>query len=372
MKKTIIIILFFLNLSVKSQNKIVPKDINLDPEEYVEDIKMYSSNFYVAGSKMSKILNSDGYSRNSFLNKYDKNLKLLWNTKLNLKDESSIVRKLEVFNNKIYALVQHGEETNSTTDTSINLYIISMDGKVIEKTKVGNCYSSPTNILIEKNKLWFAYSEPSSINNSPSNIIKPVLVEYDLKTKQITKKKGANSTCFPQKIISANSEIYVFGRFIKDLVFEHFVLKFEKNDPIEQILHTEKSEYFLDAYESDKELIVLTTFPGVYGDSNQYLKYSYVNAKNNSIREKIIYYKDKNWSDIKFETYHENQTTWLITVHNNSNEFYTQINKKGEVISEISLKKIGDNIHSFIIQQNYQFQNDWHKLKITNEIRNLN
>ena len=276
MKKHIILFLFFISFSVKSQTEKIEKEITINSVEYIEDIKIDHNNFYVAGFTF-KVSKPDGYSTNSLLGKYDKNLKLLWNLKLNLTSISEI-NKLEVYDNKIYALVKHGKNTNTTTETYMNLYVISMNGKIIEKIKIGNCYSNPTNIIIEKNKLWFAYPESSSKYYSTSNIIKTILVEYDLKTKKVIKRKGNTSSFFPQKIISKNSDIYIFGRFEKvigDLVSEHFVLKFEKNLAIEVILHTEKSEYFLDAYQSDDEFVILTTFPGVYGDLNKFIKYSY-------------------------------------------------------------------------------------------------
>lgn len=370
MKKIITLLLLFINYSVKSQNIIIPKEINLEPIDYVEDIKIDNNNFFVAGYTF-KVQNYDGYSTNCFLNKFDKNLNLLWSLKLSFTNKSEIY-KFEIFNNQIYALVQHGKNTNTTTDTNLYLYIISMKGKVIEKKNIGKCYSLPTNIVIENNKLWFAYSEPSSIYYNSSNIFKPILVEYNLKTNKIIKKKGSNSRCFTDKIILKNSNIYIVGRFAKDIgVCEHFILKFEKNKPTEQILDTEKSEYFLDSYVSNDELVVLTTFPGVYGDLNEYIKYYYVNTKNNSIREKTIYYKDNKWTSINFWTYNENKSTWLIITHDDAREFYSQIDKNGEVISQIPLEKIGNGIDHFIIEKNYQLQNVREQLKITNETRNL-
>ena len=98
MEKTFIIILLFMNLSIQSQNEILSKEINLDPEEYVEDIKIISNNFYVGGSKMFKNLNSDGYSTNSYLNKYDENLEKYMTSYSLLNDEPCDINLLSLPN----------------------------------------------------------------------------------------------------------------------------------------------------------------------------------------------------------------------------------------------------------------------------------
>jgi len=359
MKKLLLLFILSLSLTANSQN------IPLGAIEYVEDMKVVGGDIFVAGYTF-KVDKPDGYSTKSLLNRYDKNLKLVWSLVINTTNKSEI-NKIEIIGNKIYALTTHGKNTNKTSETFLMLYIISLEGKILDQTNFGRSFTKPSNIIQQGAKLHFSYSQPEGISYSDLGAVRPVLVEYDTTTKTFEKTICALSVCYPEINVSHNSEVYSVGRYngnAGSLGFEQVILKSKNGEPKGKILHTNKSENILNAYSTKNDIVILSIFSGVYGDTIQYLKFTYYNSLTNTSKEKIILLSDYKWANVSFTTYGDKETTWLKVDDVNSKQFYAQITSDGTIISKLSLDEM-KYCSNFIIKDNHQIQEIDGDLKIT-------
>ncbi len=368
---------------------------DIDNVEYVDNCKIGQS-FYLVSGFTFKVKNYDGYTTNAFLHYFDKGLNLVWTVELEEANTSKINR-IEIFEDKIYIVVTHGKSNRTTSDLYVYLYIISMEGHILEKIKISNSYYNPTPICVVDRKIYFAHSKlDGTIYRAKSKIPTNELVEYHIDTKEIktfvfnqkpkmllfTKfknllvglkllsigKLGSPSVSYmTEQILHQGSTFFVFGRYIEGSKHLTYILSYNKNTIKKQILASMKHEYFLGAFVADNMVIVFSTFPGVYGDNEKYLRITHSSFDNTILKEKKIYYKEFGWKDFHFgEKLVENEKIWLkIKNENDEKYYYAQFDKDGNLLARItSATNSLDKFYS--IKNNFQVEINLQTLTIDN------
>jgi hypothetical protein len=148
------------------------------PIQYASDLKLQGDDIYCSGVTYETKLR-DGFSTYAYLQKFNKTLQLVWSLKFD-STKKSTVTGISFGKKKIFALVQHGENTAYSSDTFLMLYTISPEGKVLDKTFISPCFGYPSGMVVEKKQLWFAYAGSNSIYYSGSTSIRTILVQYYL------------------------------------------------------------------------------------------------------------------------------------------------------------------------------------------------
>ena len=112
--------------------------------------------------------------------------------------------------------------------------------------------------------------------------------------------------------------------------------------------------------------MIVTTFPGVYGDMEKYLKISRVNLQSYSKSEKVVFYKAHKWDDISLRTFSDKGSSWLYIKNEMGVWSFMQVDKTGTFVSSIAQKQKGAG-SIFIITDQHQLLFKDKKLLIANE-----
>jgi hypothetical protein len=295
--------LCFISLSF-SQELIVKS--SFENIEYVEDVEWYNEDIYCAGYTFKTKLN-DGNSTDAYLINYDTSLKPKWVLRISDK-QSNKIYSIKRYKDKIYALITQGEEKASSQDVFITLFIITLDGVIESKESFGRTFHSPSNIAFDGDNLIFGNKVSDGISYSSNSVSE--IIKYNIITKKIERFKSNQYLSRPKKIISENSNIFLFGIYLHKN--QSNIMTYKNGKYAEISLKPNKEEYFLDSYINENILTVVCAFPGVYGDLNKYLKFYYVNINDNTIKFKTMPYTELGWSDVRFDTFSTKDGSWLI------------------------------------------------------------
>lgn len=323
---------------------------SLDNIQFLEEFQVYEDDIYCAGINFRTELN-DGNSSYAYLNDYDKKtLKIKWSIKI-ADEYSNKINSVIRYKDKIYALVSQGEVEQRIKSVNLNLFIISLDGKIEDKVSIGKSFFNPSNIAANGEDLYFAYQFGDHEIYLNSNKVQSAIVQYNIQTKAIKKFSSRDYFEKPQRTISINGDIFSIGMYLHPN--QPNVLSYRKEAFSETSFHTTKSEYFLDSYVNNRILTIVCTFPGVYGDMNPYLKYYYMNLDNNKITSIIISYKQLGWDDLSFNTFHAEASTWISIQESKSKQWkYILLDNKGKIIKELSTYNTGRSSERFKIEEN--------------------
>lgn len=343
----LIIFAVFLPALSFSQQLIVKS--SFDNIQYAEDVEWYNDDIYCAGFTF-KTQKNDGNSSDAYLINYDTSLKPKWSIKVSDKDSNKISSVIR-YKDKIYALVTQGKVTPSTQDVFIRLFIISLDGIIENKVFLGRTFHSPSNISIEGGNLIFGNKVSDGINySSPS---RSEIIKYNIATKKIVRLKSSQYLSRPKKIIAANSNIFLSGIYLHKN--QPNIMSFRNGKYSEISLSPNKEEYFLDSYINKNILTIVCAFPGVYGDMKKYLKFYYVNLKNNTVNSKSILYTNLGWEDVRFSTFSNESSSWLIVKENDTKAMkYVLIDSKGNIQKTLNFDTLNGNsyVENYIIKNN--------------------
>lgn len=259
-------IIFAQNVSNYNSKIISFKDI-----QYVEDVKVFDDFTYCLGYSYKK----DGYGNYSRLNKYDKKFNLVWSIKIDSTSKNQF-DKIGFFENKIFISGVHGVSTNRELNVSRFLYSISMNGKILEKIKLGKSVIPSTNLEYYNNSIWIGYTEPENIEYGKGASI-CVVKSYNLEDKKVNTFKGKLSSAYPRKILIKGANVFVFGDYEKnnmDKIREQFIIKINNHELTEKVIESDKQEWFINSSMDKKQnvIYVYTIFGGVHGDRDKFLK----------------------------------------------------------------------------------------------------
>ena len=294
--------------------------------EYVEDVEWYNDDIYCAGFTFQTKIN-DGNASDAYLINYDTTLKPKWSLKVS-DNHSNKINSIIRCKDKIYALVTQGKVSGQGEDVFISLFTISLDGVIENKISFGRSFSGPSNIAVTGSNLIFGYRVSNGITYSSD--FKSEIINYNLDTKKFVRFKSSQYQERPKKILVNNSDIYLFGIYINPN--QPNIMTYRNGKYSEISLKSGKTEYFLDSYIKDDILTVVCVFPGVYGDMKKYLKYYYVNLKNNTIGSTTISYEKLGWTDVNYNPYSTGSSSWLIIRDNQTKTLkYVLIDKSGKI-----------------------------------------
>lgn len=294
--------------------------------EYVSSITWQGQNIYCSGTTY-RTKYDDGYSTNAYLINYNLSLKPQWTLKLadhNTSDINSVIRHQD----RIYALVSQGKSDRAGKDIILSLYVIRPDGSIEKKVTIGKTFYTPTNISIEGKQLVFGHTTKEGRDYTSPTI--PELIRYDLATGKITRNKGSQVTSAPKRTITSPKGIFQITSHL--LPGKPNIISLRNGSYSELSLNAPKKEYFLDSYLNGNILTVVCTFPGVYGDMQQYLKYYYLDLSTNKVTSKAILLADLGWKRIRFSAANDGNASWL-TVEEASTKTvkYVLVDSKGTI-----------------------------------------
>jgi hypothetical protein len=319
--------------------------------QYVESVDWYNNDIYCAGYTFKTKIN-DGNSTDAYLINYDETLKPKW--KLKISDEhSNIIYSIKRHKDKIYALVTQGNVKPLERDTFISLFIINLEGVILDKISFGRSFNYPSNIEIERGNVVFGHKATEGTSYSSKS--KSEIIRYNIKTKNIIRQKNEkqNSLTIPKKIIAKDDTILLFWSYIyRDLPN---IMMIDKGEYSDIYLSPNKNEYFIDSYLKDDTLIVISIHPSTYEDKSKYLKIYKVNIDSKLITSKILSYEELGFNAIRFDSFTTNHNmTWVITESNDKKELnYVLIDGKGEKIRTIKYdRKNGNGYKDLFILKN--------------------
>jgi hypothetical protein len=317
--------------------------------EYVEAVDWYLDDIYCAGFTHKTKIN-DGNSADAYLINYDTTLKPKWTLKIS-DEPSNIIYSVLRHKDKIYALVTQGKLRPQTQDVFISLFIISLEGVIENKIPFGPTFLKPTKISIVGENLIFGHTVSSGISYSSSS--KSEIVNYNLETKKIVRFKSSQYQPKPKKVITEGSDIYLLGQYIHPS--QPNIMTYRKGKYSEIYLKSTKTEYLIDSYKKDSILIVICTYPGVYGDMNPYFKYYYVNLNSGKIKSMIKSYEKMGWSDVRFDYFTAGTSSWIITEDAETKILqYVLIDQTGKISKTLTYDRNNGNGY----WQSYMIKND--------------
>lgn len=330
--------------------KTLDRSIVFKELEYLNDCKVYRGDIFVAGHT-HKVENKDTHSSNSYLYRCDPELNIVWSLKFDFTDVSEL-KTITVESDKIYALVVHGKLTGTTNQTFIKLYIISLDGEILETAIVSeNRLWHPSNIVIHNNKLHFTYTHPDSETYFVQNK-RMMFVEYDLKTKKVTSTVGSHAVFLGCKLVLRNSQLILAGTGYNEM---RLLVK-DLADPGAEIreIYFPGPGSFLDAYISDDDLFVITMLQHNCEDAERNIKISKVDLVHEFREDRIFYSKQNNWMGVAFGSSSDGNTTWVQIAFENLEMAYVQMGTEGPV-AKIDIKG-HHRMDKFFITDNIQIE----------------
>ena len=318
--------------------------------QYIEDLKLYDDKIFCAGYTF-RTSTDDGYSTDAYLVEYDtKTLKPKWSLKFD-KYHSNKINSILRFEDKIYVLATQGYTTRNINERKlrISLIIINTKGEIEETVDIGPSFylgdSGVSNLVLQGKDLYFAYQKPNSSGFSGN----PVVSKYNLKTKKITEWVNNKSRFRPKKLISNDSNIYLFG------ITESQFLYIKDDQSLEKRSMFKRHEYFLNGYVNDNVLTTICIFPGIYGNNQKYLKYYYLNLETNVLDYKVFSYKKFGWDEIRLSTYSNGNSTWIIVKELETGKLkYVLLDHQGNLLNSLDVNYGNGHSEKFIIDDNYQ------------------
>jgi hypothetical protein len=307
MKLKIVSILFLLMTSITFGQNAISKT-TFEHIQYPEALEWYNDDIYCAGYTFVTKLN-DGNASDAYLVNYDKNLKPKWSLKIDEKP-SNIIYAVKRHQDKIYALVTQGHVKPLERDTFLSLFIIDLNGVVLEKIPFGRSFKETSNIEIEGETLVFGHRVSEGVSYTSKS--KAEIIQYNINTKKVTrhKNKHDNGLKIPREIFAKDDRILLIGSFLHRYRPNIMILK---NGTLSEIhLKQSKSEYYIDSYVKNNTLTVLSVDTRL-DEKRDFLKIYTVNLDDNTVTINKRSYTELGFSAVRFNSFTtEDHKTWTI------------------------------------------------------------
>ncbi|WP_298157074.1 hypothetical protein [Flavobacterium sp.] len=313
---------------------------------YVDDLKMYGEEIYCSGYSFDTTID-DGNASDAYLVKYDKNtLKPQWTLKVS-DEPSNRINAVIKMKDRIYALVTQGTIQINSEDIYLSLFTITLNGEIEQRQRIGASVLNPSNFTSDGDNLFFGYQTKTATTYGGQDV-RSVIVKYNLENKTFYGLESCGYQPRAKKLLLHQSDVYLSGIYIHPDQQNFVCLKGKSLSEVS--LKAKKTEYFLDSYFAGNTLTIVCVFPGVYGDLQKYLRYYYVNTDTNAITSKTTSYQDMGWSDVRFDTFSDGVTTWLIVEEMESKQLkYVQLDNTGKILKTLPFGEGNGHRENFIV-----------------------